>query len=92
MYCTKCGAQLPDGAGFCQKCGAKLDTEGNEQKQAFTRMNAGQMQSEANVADTPKKKNPKKLFINSVGMVKTLIIIMMDWLNLWSGTRFRGNA
>ena len=24
MYCQKCGAQLPDGAGFCYKCGTKV--------------------------------------------------------------------
>ncbi len=24
MFCPKCGAQLPDGAGFCLKCGAKM--------------------------------------------------------------------
>ena len=24
MYCTKCGAQNPDGSNFCQSCGAAL--------------------------------------------------------------------
>jgi hypothetical protein len=24
MYCTKCGAQNPDGANFCQNCGSQL--------------------------------------------------------------------
>ena len=24
MFCPKCGAQLPDDAGFCYKCGAKV--------------------------------------------------------------------
>lgn len=27
MFCTKCGTQNPEGAGFCIKCGAKLVTE-----------------------------------------------------------------
>jgi hypothetical protein len=26
MYCTKCGAQNPDGANFCQNCGGQLIT------------------------------------------------------------------
>ena len=26
MYCTKCGAQNPDGANFCQNCGSQLVT------------------------------------------------------------------
>ena len=25
MFCTKCGAQNPDGAAFCHSCGNKLD-------------------------------------------------------------------
>jgi DNA-directed RNA polymerase subunit RPC12/RpoP len=24
MFCPRCGAQLPDDAGFCFKCGAKV--------------------------------------------------------------------
>ena len=24
MFCQKCGAQVPESAGFCYKCGAKL--------------------------------------------------------------------
>ena len=27
MFCTKCGTQNPEGAGFCVKCGAKLVTD-----------------------------------------------------------------
>lgn len=27
VYCTKCGAQNPDDAGFCVKCGAELRLE-----------------------------------------------------------------
>ena len=26
MFCSNCGAQLPDGSKFCNKCGARLDT------------------------------------------------------------------
>ena len=25
MFCTKCGAQLPDGSAFCNLCGAQLN-------------------------------------------------------------------
>ena len=25
MFCTKCGAQLPDGSKFCTKCGAHVE-------------------------------------------------------------------
>lgn len=25
MYCTKCGAQIPDGSTFCTSCGARVD-------------------------------------------------------------------
>ena len=27
MFCSKCGAELIEGAAFCQKCGAKVDNE-----------------------------------------------------------------
>jgi Double zinc ribbon len=30
MYCPKCGAQLPDDAGFCFKCGTKMPTAGDQ--------------------------------------------------------------
>ena len=26
MFCSKCGAQMPDGSAFCEKCGAPLGT------------------------------------------------------------------
>lgn len=29
MFCTKCGAELADGARFCTKCGAELAAEGS---------------------------------------------------------------
>lgn len=29
MFCTKCGAELADGARFCTKCGAALATDGS---------------------------------------------------------------
>ncbi|MGN1158676.1 MAG: zinc-ribbon domain-containing protein, partial [Lachnospiraceae bacterium] len=24
MFCTNCGAQIPDGSGFCTNCGTRL--------------------------------------------------------------------
>lgn len=30
MFCTKCGAQLPDGSKFCTKCGTPTDVVANE--------------------------------------------------------------
>ena len=27
MYCTKCGAEMPDDALFCTACGEKIDHE-----------------------------------------------------------------
>lgn len=27
MYCTKCGAMIPDGVGFCPQCGAQLGAD-----------------------------------------------------------------
>ena len=30
MFCSNCGAQLPDGGTFCNKCGARLDTRAGE--------------------------------------------------------------
>lgn len=38
MFCTKCGTQNPEGAGFCVKCGAKLvaDNPGSEKVAAPT--------------------------------------------------------
>ena len=34
MFCPKCGAQLPDDAGFCLKCGFKVSMVSGQQKQA----------------------------------------------------------
>ncbi len=31
MFCPKCGAQLPDDAGFCYKCGAKVSLVSGQQ-------------------------------------------------------------
>ena len=33
MFCPKCGAQLPDDAGFCYKCGAKVGSGGQPEQQ-----------------------------------------------------------
>ena len=32
MFCPKCGAQLPDDAGFCYKCGARVGTAQPQQQ------------------------------------------------------------
>ena len=34
MFCPKCGAQLPDDAGFCFKCGSKVGTAAPQQQGA----------------------------------------------------------
>jgi hypothetical protein len=34
LFCPKCGAQLPDDAGFCLKCGFKVSMVSGQQKQA----------------------------------------------------------
>ena len=34
MFCPKCGAQLPDDAGFCYKCGARVGAAQSQQKAA----------------------------------------------------------
>ena len=34
MFCPKCGAQLPDDAGFCYKCGSKVGNEAPQQPKA----------------------------------------------------------
>ena len=28
MFCPRCGAQVPEGAGFCHRCGGKIDPKG----------------------------------------------------------------
>ena len=34
MFCTKCGANLPDGAAFCTNCGAQMGAPAPEAQQA----------------------------------------------------------
>ena len=34
MFCPKCGAQLPDDAGFCYKCGARVGASAPQQQTA----------------------------------------------------------
>ncbi len=34
IYCSKCGAQLPDDAQYCYKCGAKVTTQPAQQAEA----------------------------------------------------------
>lgn len=42
MYCSKCGAELPDGAAFCSKCGNQLRVEKQEQAEAAPVKEKGQ--------------------------------------------------
>ena len=33
MFCTQCGAQIPDDSRFCEQCGAAVSAEGQQQVQ-----------------------------------------------------------
>lgn len=34
MYCSRCGAELPEGSGFCSECGNSVSTANQEVKQS----------------------------------------------------------
>jgi len=36
VFCEKCGAELPEGAGFCAKCGAQVGALTKPEKQDYT--------------------------------------------------------
>ena len=40
MFCPRCGAQVPEGAGFCHRCGGKIDPKG-EASQAASQSGTG---------------------------------------------------
>lgn len=64
MFCPKCGASLPDGAGFCGSCGAQLG-QTNQQPAAA-----------AAVATTAMKAGgPNKKIIIGAGVVAVIVVI-----------------
>lgn len=69
MYCSKCGAELPDEAKFCTTCGASTEDNGES------------MNYEPNVYEnteiiptgSPRKKAPKAM----LGVIAAVVIILM---------------
>ena len=45
MFCTQCGAQLPDDSRFCSQCGAKIIPESAAQTRQAPQQNYSQQQS-----------------------------------------------
>ena len=45
MFCTQCGAQLPDDSRFCSQCGAKIIPESAAQTRQAPQQNYNQQQS-----------------------------------------------
>lgn len=42
MFCSNCGAQIPDGSTFCSKCGTQVKAQSNNQTTANTQNNVSQ--------------------------------------------------
>jgi uncharacterized membrane protein len=40
MFCSKCGAENPEGAKFCSKCGAELGAPGKPEAESSTGLSA----------------------------------------------------
>lgn len=72
MFCEKCGAQLPDTAGFCNKCGNALRKNANTVRKPMMKIpniTTGQKKS-FSVSKKNDKESPKSL-------VKTLLLVVL---------------
>lgn len=82
MYCTECGAFVPDTCKFCTTCGAPLSAQGADaQAPNGTSASAGQTSSESQAgtsaaapSQAPKRSN-NKLAIGIIAGVAALVII-----------------
>lgn len=64
-FCTKCGAQIPEGALFCMKCGIKV-SEGN-----------GQIEENAAMEGSPSNGHKKKHIFIAVGVIGFVVVIAL---------------
>lgn len=81
MFCTKCGTQNPDGAGYCVKCGTKLVTD--EQPSQATQSSqlpptaSAQRPQQYSVSSMPQKKKSKApVVLGIVGGIVALFILV----------------
>ena len=89
-FCTKCGAQISDGAAFCTSCGQQISTNGKEKGTGntdipvFTPPNSGQKQkNEDNGIPTFTPPSPTfapPTILNRNLMVLLAIIIILNLL------------
>ncbi len=84
MFCTKCGAQIPDGTTFCPQCGAKLNAAPAPARQpapAPAQAPAQAPQPAPQPAPAPK---PKKKFTgNKVNMLLVIAMFISAATNIW---------
>lgn len=67
MFCSKCGAQIKDGAAFCQKCGAGLSGENRQNTTATNQQ----------VYSSMPNKNQQTGNHRLIGMIGTAVIALV---------------
>lgn len=78
MYCTKCGAQVPDGAKFCPKCGAPVAVTSQKAAADNISQNAGTDAEKARAPYQNKvKSRNKKAGIAAAIIAAALIVIII---------------
>ena len=82
MFCTKCGAQIPDGTTFCPQCGAKLNAAPAPARQPAPAPAPAQAPQPApQPAPAPK---PKKKFTgNKVNMLLVIAMFISAATEFW---------
>ncbi len=94
MFCTKCGAQLPEGSFFCTNCGSKIKSEPTPDVSSIVPPIMDQSYGYAQPPQ-PKKKSKALLWV-MIGVVAALavaaVLIFVVFTPGGSGFPFSGNT
>jgi ribosomal protein L40E len=85
MFCEKCGAQLPDTAGFCNKCGNALRKNGNQTQVMKPRTLAVDRSQTVLVSEKKKTGVPKLL--PGILMLAAVILLAVIAVAVFSGIK-----
>lgn len=80
MYCTHCGAVIPDGAKFCTRCGAKVESaaKGNVQpEEVSAKGSVPPGTAAARAAQAPPKKHRVLKILGTLGRAVIAIVVLL---------------
>jgi len=95
VFCSKCGAQVPDDAGFCPKCGA--DMGGTVPPMGFDRHVRRQMRREMRHGHRGWRWTPEYMLIEAISAGLIIVLLggllflaasgytsLVNWSNFWA--------